>query len=78
MSQVTATLAPRPDRRPVDRGDDGQVEAQHLVDETLGVAQRLPAVLGVVVVADEAGHVAAGAEGGAGTGEHDRPGVAVA
>src|SRR4051794_23273858 len=54
------------------------MEAQHLVDETLGVAQRLPAVLGVVVVADEPGYVAAGAEGGTGTGEHDGPGVAVA
>ena len=42
------------DRGAVHRGDDGEVEAQHLVDEPLRVAQRLAPVLGVVVVADEA------------------------
>ena len=77
MSQLTATLAPRPTAGTVDRGDHGEVEAQHLVDQPLRVAQRLAPVLGIVVVTDEPGNVPTRAEGGSGTGQHDRTCVAV-
>ena len=67
-----------PDRGAVHGRDDGEVEPQHLVDQSLRVAQRLAPVLGIVVVADEPGDVAAGAERRAGAGEDDGPGLAVA
>ena len=69
--------APEPDRRPVDRGDDWQMEVQHVFDKAARITQRLATCAEVGAVVLELIDAPAGAECPPGARQHDRPRVAV-